>query len=150
MKGAWIAAALTCVAMHPAVVSAKEAAQASPEAGSRTYIQNFKDMVLAECLATAYKQAPGVSKDIGSSTSALRDWTYYDMERAPDVVQSLVGSYLARDYRNPVVESEVKDLKFDFLKCMDLYHSKALDTAARKLVLRPNSTYRAENGQKPR
>ncbi|BAX61910.1 type VI secretion system amidase immunity protein Tai4 [Burkholderia stabilis] len=150
MRGAWIAAVLTCVALHPAVVSAKDAARVSPEAGSRTYIQNFKDMVLAECLATAYKQDPGASKDIGSSTSALRDWTYYDMERAPDVVRSLVAGYLARDYRNPIVESEVKDVKFDFLKCMDLYHGKALDTAARKLVLRPNTTYRTENGQKPR
>ncbi|QVN21857.1 type VI secretion system amidase immunity protein Tai4 [Burkholderia pyrrocinia] len=150
MKGAWIAAVLACVALHPSVVSAKDAAQASPAAGSRTYIQNFKDMVLAECLATAYKQAPGASKDIGSSTSALRDWTYYDMERAPDVVQSLVAAYLARDYRNPVVESDVKDVKFDFLKCMDLYHGKALDTAARKLVLRPNGTYRSESGKKPR
>ncbi|NTX27248.1 type VI secretion system amidase immunity protein Tai4 [Burkholderia pyrrocinia] len=150
MRGTWLAAVLTCVALHPAVVSAKDAAQASPEAGSRTYIQNFKDMVLAECLVTAYKQAPGVSKDIGSSASALRDWTYYDMERAPDVVQSLVAGYLAHDYRNPVVESDVKDVKFDFLKCMDLYHGKALDTAARTLVLRPNGTYRSESGKKPR
>lgn len=150
MRGTWIAVVLTCVALQPAVVSAKDAAQASPEAGSRTYLQNFKDMVLAECLATAYKQEPGASKDIGSSTSALRDWTYYDMERAPDVVHALVAKYLARDYRNPVVESEVGEVKFDFLKCMDLYHGKALDIAARKLVLRPHTTYRTENGQKPR
>ncbi|WP_217587052.1 type VI secretion system amidase immunity protein Tai4 [Burkholderia sp. GbtcB21] len=149
MRGAWLAAVLTCVVLHPAVVSAKDVTQASPEAGSRTYLQNFKDMVLAECLATACKQAPGASKDIGSSTSALRDWTYYDMERTPDVIHSLVAKYLARDYRNPVVESEVKDVKFDFLKCTDLYHSKELDVAAKKLVLHPNSTYRTENSQKP-
>ncbi|WP_244111066.1 T6SS amidase immunity protein Tai4 family protein, partial [Burkholderia stagnalis] len=55
------------------------------------------------------------------------------------------AKYLARDYRNPVVESEVADVRFDYLKCMDLYHGKALDAAAKKLVLRPNSTYRAEN-----
>ncbi|WP_321785328.1 type VI secretion system amidase immunity protein Tai4 [Burkholderia pyrrocinia] len=149
MKGTWLAAVLTCIALHPAVVSAKDAAQASPEAGSRTYLQNFKDMVLAECLATAYKQEPGASKDIGSSTSALRDWTYYDMERAPDVIHALVAKYLARDYRNPVVESEVGDVKFDFLKCVDLYHGKELDAVAKKFVLRPNSTYRTENPRKP-
>lgn len=149
MRGVRIAAALVCIAFQPAMVVAKDAAQAAPEAGSRTYLQNFKDMVLAECLATAYKQAPGASKDIGSSTSALRDWTYYDMERAPDVIQALVAKYLARDYRNPVVESEVRDVKFDFLKCIDLYHGKELDVAAKQLVSRPNRTYRTEHSPKP-
>lgn len=76
--------------------------------GWSTYLQSFKDMVLAECLATACKQEPGASKDIGSSTSALRDWTCYDMARAPDVIHSLVAKYLARDYPNPVVEAEVR------------------------------------------
>ncbi|VWC93186.1 hypothetical protein BLA18110_03520 [Burkholderia lata] len=145
MRRAWIAVMSACVALQSAIVWAKDAAQVSPEAGSRTYIQNFKDMVLAECLATAYKQEPGASKDIGSSISALRDWTYYNMERAPDAVHALVAKYLARDYRNPVVETEVGDVKFDFLKCVDLYHGKELDAVARKLVLRPNNTYRAEN-----
>ncbi|WP_412527986.1 type VI secretion system amidase immunity protein Tai4 [Burkholderia lata] len=149
MRGIWIAAALTSIALQPAMGVAKDAAPASPEAGSRTYIQNFKDMVLADCLATAYKREPGVSKDIGSSTSALRDWTYYDMERAPDVIQALVSKYLARDYRNPIVESEVRDVKFDFLKCIDLYHGKELDAAAKKLVLRPNSTWLTEHSPKP-
>ncbi|RQT58759.1 type VI secretion system amidase immunity protein Tai4 [Burkholderia cepacia] len=149
MRGVRIAAALVCIAFQPAIVVAKDAAQAAPEAGSRTYLQNFKDMVLAECLATAYKQAPGASKDIGSSISALRDWTYYDMERAPDVIHVLVAKYLARDYRNPVVESEVRDVKFDFLKCIDLYHGKELDVAAKQLVSRPNRTYRTEHSPKP-
>ncbi|KFL54482.1 MULTISPECIES: type VI secretion system amidase immunity protein Tai4 [Burkholderia] len=149
MTRVWAAVVLAGVALHPAAVSAKDVGQASPEAGSRTYIQNFKDMVLAECLATAYKQEPGASKDIGSSTSALRDWTYYDMERAPDIIHALVVKYLARDYRNPVVEAEVKGVKFDFLKCVDLYHGKELDTAAKQLVLRPNRTYRTENPRKP-
>ncbi|MCA8000002.1 type VI secretion system amidase immunity protein Tai4 [Burkholderia metallica] len=150
MRGVWIAAALACIVFQPTMVVAKDAAQAWPEAGSRTHLQNFKDMVLADCLATAYKQAPGVNKDIGSSTSALRDWTYYDLERAPDVIQALVAKYLARDYRNPVVESEVRDVKFDFLKCLDLYHGKELDAAAKQLVLRPKGIYRAESSPKPR
>ncbi|WP_253252722.1 T6SS amidase immunity protein Tai4 family protein [Burkholderia sp. IDO3] len=44
-------------------------------------------MVLAQCLATAYEQAPAVSKDIGSSTNALRDWTYYDLEHVLEVLE---------------------------------------------------------------
>ncbi|KVE07133.1 type VI secretion system amidase immunity protein Tai4 [Burkholderia anthina] len=150
MREVRIAVAFACIAFQPAMVVAKDAAQPSPEAGSRTYLQNFKDMVLAECLATAYKHEPGASTDIGSSASALRDWTYYDMERAPDVIHALVANYLARDYRNPIVESEVRDVKFDFLKCLDLYHGKELDAAAKKVVLRPNGTYRAEHSPKPR
>ena len=150
MRGVRIAAVLACIAFQPAMIVAKDGAQTSPEAGSRTYLQNFKDRVLAECLATAYEQEAGVSKDIGSSIGALRDWTCYDMERAPDVIHALVAKYLARDYRNPVVESEVGDVKFDFLKCIDLYHGKELDAATKQLVSRPNRTDRAEHTPKPR
>lgn len=50
------------------------------------------------------------------------DWTYYDLEKSPDAVKSLVERYLAQDYRNPWAESEVKNVRFDFLKCLDLYH----------------------------
>ncbi|HDR9498506.1 TPA: type VI secretion system amidase immunity protein Tai4 [Burkholderia cepacia] len=149
MRGVRIAAVLACIAFQPAMIVAKDGAQTSPEAGSRTYLQNFKDRVLAECLATAYEQEAGVSKDIGSSIGALRDWTCYDMERAPDVIHALVAKYLARDYRNPVVESEVGDVKFDFLKCLDLYHGKELDAVAKPLVLHPNRTYRSEASRKP-
>lgn len=46
--------------------------------------------------------------DAGSSVSALRDWTYYDLEKSPDAIKSLVDVYLARDYHNPLVESEIK------------------------------------------
>jgi hypothetical protein len=68
----------------------------------------------------------GAATDAGSSASALLDWTYFDMEKSPDAVKSLVNRYLARDYSNPLVESEIEGVRFDFLKCMDLYHSKAL------------------------
>ncbi|RQS60291.1 hypothetical protein DID99_01170 [Burkholderia sp. Bp8986] len=34
------------------------------------------------------------------------------------------------------------------LKCIDLYHGKELDAAAKQLVLRPNSTYRTEHSPK--
>ncbi|QRR06912.1 hypothetical protein FPJ27_11085 [Burkholderia sp. MS455] len=64
-------------------------------------------------------------------------------------LDALVAKYRARDYRNPVVEVEVKGVKFDFLKCADLYHGKELDAAAKKHVLSPNSTYRTGNPRKP-
>jgi len=118
---------------------------ASPQAGARTYAQNYRDMVLATCVANAYKDDKNASIDAGSSVSALRDWTYYDLEKSPDAVKSLVDGYLARNYHNPLVESEVKGVRFDFLKCLDLYHSKELDAQVDRLVINPKRTYRQDN-----
>lgn len=121
------------------------AAADSPEAATRTYAQNYKDMVLAICVANAYKDDKHASMDAGSSVSALRDWALYDLEQAPEEIRALVDGFLARDYHNPLVESEVKGVRFDFLKCLDLYHSKALDQQVKELVIHPNRTYRQDN-----
>jgi Type VI secretion system (T6SS), amidase immunity protein len=119
----------------------------SPQAGARTYAQNYKDMVLATCIANAYKNDKGAAIDAGSSVSALRDWTYYDLEKSPDAIQNLVDNYLARDYHNPLVEPEIKGVRFDFLKCLDLYHSKELAAQVSHLVINPKHTYRQANPQ---
>jgi len=116
-----------------------------PEAGGRTYAQNYKDMALATCIADAYKDDENAAADSGSSVSALREWTYYDLDEAPEAIKSLVNSYLMRDYFNPIAESEVKGIRFDFLKCLDMYHSKELDAQVKRLVIRPSRTYRQEN-----
>lgn len=131
---------LTASASH-----AKDVTRSSPEAATRTYAQNFKDMVFATCVANAYKGDTGAAVDAGSSVSALRDWTYYDLEKSPDAIRALVDRYLARDYYNPMVESETKGVKFDFLKCLDLYHSRELDEQAKRLVVNPRHTYRQDN-----
>lgn len=132
--------------LSPAVGATTEHLQrSSPQAGGRTYAQNFKDMVLATCLANAYAKDPHTARDAGSSASALRDWSYYDLEKAPDAIKALVADYLSRDYSNPLAESEMKGIRFDFLKCMDLYHSQALDSVARRIVMTPSRTYRQDN-----
>ncbi len=140
---ALVAAGALCIAGLAA--SGTPGREESPQAGARTYAQNYKDMVLATCIANAYADERHAAIDAGSSASALRDWTYYDMEKAPDAIKSLVDGYLARDYGNPLVESEIKGVRFDFLKCLDLYHSKALQSQARRLVIRPQRTYRQDN-----
>jgi len=117
----------------------------SPQAGARTNAQNFKDMVLATCIANAYKGDKHAASDAGSSVSALRDWTEYDLEKAPDEIKSSVDKYLARDYRNPLVEAEIKGIRFDLLKCLDLYHSDELNNQVERLVIDPMRTYRQEN-----
>jgi hypothetical protein len=137
---------LLIIVLLTSVSHAKEAAVTSPQAGTRSYAQNYKDMVLAECVATAYKNESRAAIDSGSSASALRDWTYYDWDKNPyDVVTRLVDKYLARDYHNPLVESEIKGVRFDLLKCMDLYHSKELDSLVKRVVINPKRTYRQDN-----
>ncbi|NVI04071.1 type VI secretion system amidase immunity protein Tai4 [Paraburkholderia youngii] len=118
---------------------------ATPQAGARTHAQNYKDMVLATCIANAYKNDKDAAIYAGSSVSALRDWTYCDLEKAPDAIKTLVDNYLARDYQNPLVESETEGVRFDFLKCLDLYHSKELDAQVQRWVINPERTYRQDN-----
>ncbi len=98
--------------------------------------------MLTTCLATAYKNDPTASVDAGSSVAALRDWTEYDMDAAPKEIQSLIQRYLARDYRNPLAESEVAGIRFDTLKCLDLYHGEELAALTKRLVIHPGRTFR--------
>ena len=109
----------------------------SPQAPERTHLQNYKDMVLATCVATAYRQNSAAASDAASTVSALRDWTEYDLHHAPDAMEQLVDSFLARDYRNPLAEAESPGQQFNLLKCLDLYHSSELDAQAKRLVMRP-------------
>lgn len=131
-----------CAALLSTTLLSATGHAAGPQAAARTHAQNYKDMVLASCMAQAYRREPGAAADAGSSIAALREWTEYDLERSPDAVKALVDSYLARDYSHPLVESEIPGIRFDFLKCMDLYHSKALDDLVKRLVLHPKRSTR--------
>ncbi|GAB0075462.1 MULTISPECIES: type VI secretion system amidase immunity protein Tai4 [Pseudomonas] len=113
---------------------------ASPEGMYRTHAQNYKDMVLATCIASAYKHSDNVGTDAGSSVTALREWANYDWEISPEKPRELIDNYLARDYTNPLVEPEIKGVRFELLKCLDLYHSKELDTQTKKAVINPTHT----------
>jgi hypothetical protein len=141
-----ILAILFCIiSTTPLSGHAADKVPTSPEAGGRTNAQNYKDMVLAICLADAYENEPAATKDIGSSVGALRNWASYDWEKNPEKVSLLVKKYLARSYFNPLVESEVKGVQFNFLKCLDLYHSKELEAQVKRVVLNPTHTYRQDN-----
>lgn len=118
-----------------APTSVASSPESSPQGMERTYEQNYKDMVLATCIANAYKGDKSTAMDAGSSVTALREWAYYDLEKSPDAVKALIDQYLARRYTNPLVESEVKGVKFDLLKCLDLYHSKELNALVKEVVI---------------
>ncbi|AVX25296.1 type VI secretion system amidase immunity protein Tai4 [Pseudomonas syringae] len=119
--------------------------KSSPQGMERTYAQNYRDMVLATCIANAYKGEKNTAMDAGSSVTALREWAYYDLEKSPSAVKALIDKYLARDYTNPLVESEIKGVKFDLLKCLDLYHSKELNALVKEVVIKPDHTYIQDN-----
>ncbi|WP_425312422.1 type VI secretion system amidase immunity protein Tai4 [Pseudomonas putida] len=133
------------IGVGTSVSSASDQIRNSPQAGGRTYAQNYRDMVLATCIATAYRGDADAAKDAGSSVSALRDWTYYDIDEASHAIHDLVKDYLDRDYHNPVVEAEVKGVRFDLLKCLDLYHSDELKGQVQRWVSPPDHTYRQDN-----
>ena len=144
MKQSWLGILAVAVFQAPPCGAAGTQPQ-SPQAPERTYAQNYKDMVLATGVANAYKSDNNAAMDAGSSVSALRDRAYYDMEKRPDAVKVLVDAYLARDYHNPLAESEVKGVRFDLLKCLDLYHSKELDSLVERRVANPKRTSIQDN-----
>lgn len=131
-------AMVAMVAMVPQVAAALPlpVQAAGPQAAARGSLSNFKDMVLASCIAQAYRNERTAAADAGSSASALRDWTYFDLDQGPQAVQALIERYLARDYTNPLVEAEIQSIRFDLLKCLDLYHSQALTELARRVVIK--------------
>jgi hypothetical protein len=106
----------------------------TPSAVRRQDASNFKDMVLAICVARTYQQQAEASADAASSARALVDWTKYDAESAPDEIDRLINAYTRRDYRNPLGDEPARSSKFGFLKCLDLYHSKELDRLTRRVV----------------
>ncbi|WP_083438747.1 type VI secretion system amidase immunity protein Tai4 [Caldimonas brevitalea] len=67
------------------------------------------------------------------------------MENSPHEIEALVDSYLARNYHNPLVEPEVKGVRFDMLKCLDLYHSKELEAQVKRFVIKPKRSFRQDN-----
>jgi len=60
-------------------------------------------------------------------------------------VEALIDKYLARDYTSPLAGSEVKGVKFDLLKCLDLYHSKKFNALVKNIVIKPGHTHRQDN-----
>lgn len=105
----------------------------TPGAATRSSASNFKDMVLAICIARS--QQGQAAADAAGSANALIEWTRYDAEKSPDEIDRMVNRFLSKDYRNPLGEHEVSTAGFDLLKCLDLYHSRDLDSLAKRVVL---------------
>jgi hypothetical protein len=115
----------------------------SPEIGSRTYAQNYRDMLLAWCIARAYEKEPIASRDAASTGSALDEVGNYDIENSTDAIDRLLKRYLNRDYHHPF--AEYNGVQFGLLKCLDMYHSKELDAQVKQYVGKPNRTYQQDD-----
>ena len=143
MKKAKLKIFYSCCLLLPLICDASELHlnAMSPEAYKRTNLQNFKDIVLGRCIAKAYRGDKSASSDAGSSASALIDWAYFDLNET-EAVHNLIDKYLSRDYFNPYAEFD-NEVKYDYLKCLDLYHSKDLKRLAKEIVSEPNETYKS-------
>lgn len=129
-----VAAISACVVPH-----ANAGASDTPRAMTRSNGSNFKDMVLAVCLARIYQADGTAAGDAASSSRALVEWTLYDADKGPDEIDRLVEQFLRKDYRNPVGDVPGETSKFSLLKCLDLYHSKEMDGLVKRVVIKPNS-----------
>lgn len=74
----------------------------SPEGMHRSYAQNYKDLVLANCIANAYAYDVKVGIDAGSSATAMEDWANYDWEEGPDEIRALVKKIPRARLHKPV------------------------------------------------
>ena len=105
----------------------------TPGAAARSSASNFKDMVLAVCIARS--QQGQAAADAAGSVQALREWTQYDVEASPDEIDRTVNRFLSRNYRNPLGDQDGAAAEFNLLKCLDLYHSRDLEALSKRLVL---------------
>lgn len=128
-----------CATAPPA--STPEPKPQLPEVASRTYLQNFKDLALSSCIASAYAAEPKAGADAGATAGGLAStWTDYDPERGAGEINKLIEMYLARTYNS----IHGPGIKLDLLKCLDLYHSKDLEQLARRVVQQPARSYRLD------
>lgn len=105
----------------------------SPQAHLRSNQQNYKDRVLAMCIASAYEKEVNAAKDASETASVLVEWLDYDAENSGKEMTDLVAQYMKRDYRYPLPQ-EYKNAQFKLLKCFDLYHSKELQKQVKRFV----------------
>ncbi|HEX5683708.1 MAG TPA: T6SS amidase immunity protein Tai4 family protein [Ideonella sp.] len=134
--------ALPCASTLAASANPPEKRQELPEVASRSYGQNFKDLVLSSCVAAAYASEPKAAADAGATAGGLDStWTNYDPELAAGEINKLIEKYLARQYNS----IQGPSTRLDLMKCLDLYHGKDLDLLAKRVVPRPARTYRQDN-----
>lgn len=144
MKRSTCIGLLLAAALATGESRAKEASENGPQAAGRTYGQNYKDMVLVRCIARAYEGDAAASADASQTADELSASLYYDLASSNDGIPPLIERSLARDYHDPRLKRHARGQEFRLLKCLDLFHSKALEEQVKRYVPSPNRTYRKE------
>jgi hypothetical protein len=106
----------------------------------RTYGQKYKDMVFSYCVAIAYKDDISIHDDAQATAELIYSYPFYGEEakKALTEIGVLINRFLAHSYEAPVYAHETgRVVPFNLAKCIDLYHSKALDANMRKFVPNP-------------
>jgi hypothetical protein len=135
--------AALCASPWVPAQSPPEAAAAASAVASRTQGQNFKDLALSSCIASAYATEPKAAADAGATASTVdTHWNAHDSQLASNEIAKLVDSFLKRDYSS----QHNSRIRFDLLKCLDLYHSKELDQLTKRMVAHPA---RSSRGARP-
>lgn len=127
-------AAASLSATVPQRVAEDTVAARATGARSRTYLQNFKDMVLSRCIATAYKSSPDAATDANASAGGFFEWSNYDVETFGEVLDAMIAAKLAQPYGS----FQGPGVRLDLMKCVDLYHGRALADLARRAVDKPH------------
>lgn len=143
MRRSLLAALLLIFHAGLAHASPAAPARALPEGPERSNGQNFRDLILVKCLARAHDKESAAAVDAQSTASVLLEWTEYDVENATTEIDALIERYLQRDYRHPLLVYQ--GVRFDVLKCLDLYHSKELDAQVKRFVIKPRRSFRQDN-----
>lgn len=108
-----------------------------PDAAHRSYLQNYKDMALAACIAKAYAAAPAVAADARASAGAYFEWSAYDVDASTGRLDALIDRQLAKTYGS----WQGPSVTLTLMKCIDLSHSAELDALGRQYTARPNATF---------
>jgi hypothetical protein len=106
----------------------------------RTYGQKYKDMVFSYCVAIAYKEDRNIYRDAYATAKLIYKFPLYEKKYRVAMKEAgvLIDQFLARTYTAPIFTHETGiDVPFSLAKCIDLYHSKALDANMRKFVPNP-------------
>ncbi|MFC0587049.1 T6SS amidase immunity protein Tai4 family protein [Ralstonia solanacearum] len=112
--------------------------------GCRPYLRAERSGYGADHLHRQRRSDKDAATDAGGSVSALRDWPLLQHGKSPDAIRSPVERYRLRN-ANPPADAEVKELRVDFRKYLDLYHGSELEAPARRIVIHPGLIYRHDS-----
>lgn len=124
MPGVW-----ACAVALPVQGAAEAALPVDEAAGS-----DFKDRVLAICIQYAYRHEVVAADDAGRAAAFLDRASPPETDPTRREIDWLVDQYLQRDYFEPFSAWQHRGLRFDLLKCIDLYHGRPLDDLTVRLL----------------